>query len=238
MNSKILPVAIGLLFFATLADSASIYKCTKKDKTVIFTDGKCPANTEVSVIHEETAQETAHRILDEKILILKKLIASNQTDAAKEYAQKNNLSEIYHEQLAIDAQQKMAVEKQREELDKQQQQAIQQQAIAVQQQQLELQKQQMAIEKQKLEQQQQVIPNQLYYPYLPSHHYRPENCNWSHQLKRCLPPPNMQPFSPSGLNPPPSAMPSQMNPPTSGGLNPAPAPMNRPAIERFNPQRK
>lgn len=245
MNYKRLSIAIALLFSATVSHSASIYKCTKKDKTVIFTNEKCPAGTEEILMHQETDQEIIHRVLDEKISTIKRLIASNQADAAKEYAIKNNLSDVYDEQLALYAQQKAEAEKQSAEEEKQtaeqaqqQQLAIQRQAMILQQQQLELQKQQLQIQQQ---QQQQQLNNQTYYsyPYITPalrNSCQPPYCSTTYP--RGMIPRGMNPPSSAfpQMNPPQSAFP-QMNPPASGGLNPSSTPMNNPT-GLFNPPQK
>jgi phage protein D len=162
MNYKGLTCGVGLLLLSGLAHSVSIYKCTKDNKTVIFADKPCP-DMDVMLIHTETEKEIKRRVLEQRTLTIKRLIASGQVDAAQEYALKNNLSEFYRKQLVVDAQQKTEAEKQRIERDRQQQISLQQQALAVQQQQLELQKRQLALEKAKLEQ--QSVNHSIYYPY-------------------------------------------------------------------------
>lgn len=164
MNSKKL-VIISLLLLVNAVHAESIYKCTKKDKGVIFTDKPCPADTEAKIVYTATEQEMQRRALEEKVSTIKRLISGNQADAAKEYAQKNNLTEVYLKQLASYSAEKVAEERERVERDKEQQAILQQQAIRVQQQQLELQRQQMmALEKARTEQQQQ-NNNPFYYGY-------------------------------------------------------------------------
>lgn len=224
MNYKLLAFAITALLSGNFANSASIYKCTTKERNLIFTDKPCPPNTEGGIIYTETEKEIQRRALEEKTAIIRRLIINNQLDVAKEYATKNNLSAVYRKQLDLYLKQKTEQEKLSAEQEKQQQLMLQQQALAVQQQQLELQKQQMAIDKAKLEEQEQ-LNNQPYYyvyPMYPRMYHLPkDNCQWSHDSKHCLPTPQSPqknpPLSTGGMNPPTSG---GMNPPTSGGLNP------------------
>lgn len=161
MNYKALSIAMLGLLFSTSPHSASIYKCTKSDKSVIFTDKTCPANTTTTLVHKETEQEIQKRQQAEKISTIKRLIEGNQASAAKEYAAKNNLSEQYYDHLSIYSNQKSEEEKRKAEEEKQQQFAIEQQKLI-------LQKQQLAAEKAKIEaeqRQQQQRNNQNYYAY-------------------------------------------------------------------------
>lgn len=228
MNFNRLLVSSVLLFSATAANSASIYKCTSKDKGLVFTDKPCPAESVGEIIYTEPEKEIQRRALTEKISNIKRLINNNQADAAKEYALKNNLSEVYRKQLAVYLNEKAEQEKQNAEQDKQQQIRLQQQALALQQQQLELQKQQMALDKAKQEQQQQLMNNQPYYLYARPYHSAKDNCQRGHNAKPCSVPPqpktpqlssgHLNPPSSGGLNPPPLPKTQQPNPPISAGL--------------------
>jgi hypothetical protein len=217
---------VGLLLVNS-AHAASIYKCTRPDKTVIFTDQPC-VGMEVKLIHQETEQEIKRRLLDENTATIKRLIADNQTAAAKEYALKHNLSEVYAEQIGLSAQQKMAEERQATERDKQEQIQIQQQTLAVQKQQLELQKQQIALDKTKEEQQKQLLNNPPYYvyPYLtpPINRLCQPYANSQHCFQSATPKSVLVPQSSFGVMNPPSALPMQMNPPQI-----FPSPMNPPS---------
>lgn len=223
MNYKMSALAVMALLSGNFAHSASIYKCTTKEKNLIFTDKPCPPNTEGRIIYTETEKEIQRRALEEKTAIIRRLIINNQVDAAKEYATKNNLSAVYRKQLDLYLKQKTEQEKLSAEQEKQQQLMLQQQALAVQKQQLELQKQQMAIDKAKLEEQEQLNNQPYYYVYPRMYHPPKDKCQWSHDSKHCLPtplPPQKIPqLSTGGMNPPQSFTP-QMNPPSSGGLNP------------------
>jgi hypothetical protein len=220
---KMLPCTLVILLLCPLisANSASVYKCTKKDKSVTFTDKPCPADSQSQIVYTETEEQIQHRILDEKLTTIKKLIAGNQNNAAKEYAQKNNLLEFYNKELASYSSQKAEQETQNAEQEKQQRLQLQQESLTLQKRQLELQRQQMAIEN---SQPKEVIVNQPYYSY-PVAPYPQQNCRWSNNSRNCLPaypPSRVQPLSPGGLNPPPQSIMRPMNPPTSGGLNPPP----------------
>jgi hypothetical protein len=215
---------IVLLFFSMLANSASVYKCTKKDKTtIIFSDKPCPVDTDAQILYTESEKEIKRRALEENIATIKRLINSNQINAAKEHAQKNNLAEIYRKLLAEHLQEQAEQEQQKIEQEKQQQIILQQQTLDLQRQQLELQKQQIAIDKAQLEQQ-QTINSPVYYPLL---NQPIQNCHRHHGSRNCLPPPSLppnriSPLSSGGMNPP-SSLP-QMNPPISSGImNPPPS---------------
>jgi hypothetical protein len=225
MNQKVLSMIIVLLFFPTLANSASVYKCTKKDKTIIFSDKPCPVDTDAQILYTESEKEIKRRALEENIATIKRLINSNQITAAKEHAKKNNLVEIYRKLLEENLQEQAEQEQQKIEQEKQQQIILQQQTLNLQRQQLELQKQQIEIDKAELERQ-QTINNSVYYPY-PVLTPPIQNCHRHHGSKNCLPPtppfpPNrVSPLSSGGMNPP-SSLP-QMNPPISTGImNPPP----------------
>lgn len=217
MNAKVLPVGVALLLLSGFAYSASIYKCTKKDKTVVFTDGKCPADASIAVIHKETEQDVQRRTRENKIANIKRLVANNQADAAKDFALKNDLLNVYQEQLAASLQQKSEAEKQAAEREKQQQITIQQQTLAVQQQQLELQKQQLAADKALAEQKQQQN-TQPYYTYPLLSYPQSQHCHTQNGIKHCVPASpsrntRIAPLSSGGMNPPPSTFPTKMNPP-------------------------
>lgn len=199
MNSKILSIAILGLILSIPVNSASIYRCTKADKTIIFTDKTCPANTTITLIHKETEQEIQKRQQAEKLETLKKLIEGNQPNAAKEFAAKNNLSDQYFNLLGSYSSQKIQEENQQKEAEKQQQLAIEQQKLA-------LQRQQLAAEKAKTESAQQPQNNQIYFPYYGTTYRKPYHA------------PNNQPKnSVSGMNP---ILSGGMNPVSSGGMNP------------------
>jgi hypothetical protein len=228
MKRKVLAVADIALLLSNLADSAAIYKCTKKDKTLMFTDKSCPADTNAQLIYTETEPEIKRRALEQKMATIKRLISNKQAEAAKEFALKNNLTGFYDKQLALYLKQQAEEEQQNIERDKQQQLAIQQQTLALQKQQLELQKQQVAIEKSQAEQQKQLINNPPYYVYPRLTQPHRNNCQSPGGLaKDCPQMPatrvNSVPFSAGGMNPPPSfnqpmnppqTFPPKMNPPS------------------------
>jgi hypothetical protein len=227
MKRKVLAITVILLLLSNLADSAAIYKCTKKDKAVMFTDKSCPADMSAQLIYTETEQEIKRRALEQKIATIKRLITNKQAEVAKEFALKNNLTGVYDKQLALYLKQQAEEQQQNIERDKQQQLAIQQQTLALQKQQLELQKQQIAIEKSQAEQQKQLINNPPYsvYPRFTQPHRN--NCQSLGGLaKDCPQMPatkvNSAPFPTGGMNPlpsfnqpmnPPQTFPSKMNPP-------------------------
>jgi biotin carboxyl carrier protein len=159
-------IIIAALWMSS-AYSASVYKCTKKDGSVIFTDKEC-ANMPMSVVHKETDQQVQQRLFFNKISYLKQLVSGGQLQAAQDYASKNNLLTLYE---AESENYKLAIARKAQE-DKQAavEQAAQQQ-LAIQKQQLELQKQQAAAEKAKLEQQPTVV-----YPVYRNHTHNVSSC--------------------------------------------------------------
>lgn len=241
MSSKKLAISISLLLLVNAVHAESIYKCTKKDKSIIFTDKPCPPDTEAKIVYTATEQEMQRRALEEKVSMIKKLISGNQANAAKEYAQKNNLTEVYLKELASYSAEKVAEERENAERDRERQAILQQQAIRTQQQQLELQRQQMALEKARTEQQQNNNPFYYGYPYRRSVRVPNNDCRRvpseskfcvdslpSRQIPTQFPATGMnqpsrfsgqinpqqnhqQPFSPATN--PPQRFPSQMNPP-------------------------
>lgn len=142
MNHTILSTTLLGLLLSAPVHSDSIYKCTKNDNSVSFTDKPCPANSKATLIHKESEQEVQNRLQADKQATIKNLIEGEQTNAAKEYALKNNLSDYYYSQLSIHANEKVEEEKRQAEDNKQQQLAIEQQKLALQRQQLNAQSQQ------------------------------------------------------------------------------------------------
>lgn len=205
MNYNALIIALLGLFLSSPANSGSIYKCTKTDKSVAFTDKPCPANATATLIHKETEQEIQNRQQAEKISTIRSLIEGNQVNAAKEYAAKNNLSEHYFNQLSIYSKQKVEEEKRKVEDDKQQQLAIEQQRLA-------LQRQQQAARNAQLQQQPN---NRSYYGGYPYYYGYPYSYGtYSSPYYRSgttYSPPSQQPVLPGTINPQ-AVMPGTINP--------------------------
>lgn len=167
MNSKFSIIVIMAAFLPISADCASIYKCTKSDQKIIFTDKVCPANSATTLVHKETEREIQDRQHAEKLFTIKRLIEGNQPNVAKEYALKNGLSEYFYNQLSVYSNQKADDEKRRVEEEKQQQHEIEQQKLA-------LQRQQLAVEAAKIQQPQQPNNPNYYgygYPYYGGYYY-------------------------------------------------------------------
>ncbi len=155
--------------------AASVYKCTKKDGSVIFTDKEC-TDMSMSVVYKETEQQVQRRLFFNKVSYLKQLVNAGQLSAAEDYASKNNLLSLYEtesENYKLAAQRKAQADKQAAV-----EQSAQQQ-LAIQKQQLELQKQQIAVEKAKSEQPITVYPVYRNYP----HHTA--NC-WDGSGNNCV----------------------------------------------------
>lgn len=209
MNYKALSIALLGLFLSSPVNSGSIYKCTKTDKSVVFTDKPCPANSTATLVHKESEQEIQDRQQAEKISRIRSLIEGNQINAAKEYAAKNNLSEHYFNQLSIYSKQKNEEDRRTTEDEKQQQLAIEQQKLA-------LQKQQLAAEKAKAEAaQHQQQNNQNYYGGYPYYYGYPyfygTYGNPHYRFGTTYSPPSQQGVMPGTINPH-SVMPGTINP--------------------------
>jgi hypothetical protein len=157
-------IASGILMIVALsmpsAYAASIYKCTKKDGTVIFTDKEC-GTMPMRVIHTETAEEVQRRLYTNQVATLKQLISSGQTVAAKEYAEKNNLQAVFQQE----SENYKLAQAQKAQEEKQAAEQLRQQQLLLQKQQLELENQQLAIDKAKSEQQQRNTVYPLYRTY-------------------------------------------------------------------------
>ncbi len=214
MNYKVLSIAVLGLFLSGPVNSASIYKCSKTGKSVIFTDKPCPANTASTLIHKETEEEIQNRQQAEKISTIKSLIEGNQLNAAKEYAAKNNLSEYYFNQLSVYSKQKVEEDRRKVDDEKQQQLAIEQQRLA-------LQRQQMAVKNAQIQQ----PNNRNYYGGYPYYGY-PYYGTYSIPYYRSgttysSPSTPSQPMMPGTINPQ-SVMPGTINPQAvmPGTINP------------------
>ena len=135
MNTSVLSIVMLGLFLSAPTYSDSIYKCSKADKSVSFTDQPCPARTKESLIYKESEEEVKNRLQADKQATIKNLIEGGQSNAAKEYAAKNNLADYYFKQLSIYSSQKVEDEKREAEDDKQHKLALEQQKLALQKQQ-------------------------------------------------------------------------------------------------------
>lgn len=192
-------LAVIALLFSSLAQSGSVYKCVQPNKSVIFTDGKCPKNSQETLIHKETPEEIERQQQEEKVATIKRLIADNQPDTAKEFAAKNNLTDTYKEQLTLFLNQKNEEAQQQAAEDRQQQLSLQQQALA-------LQRQQLAIEKSQM---QQNMNSNGYGIHRRFNYYNAYSCQSS--LGVCVPGTgslsrNYAPLSSGGMNPPSSSV--------------------------------
>jgi hypothetical protein len=203
-------LAVIALLFANPIHARSVYKCVQPNKSVIFTDGKCPKNSQETLIDKETSEEIQHREQEEKVRLIKQLIANQEPDKAKQFALKNNLVETYEAQLALFLNQKKVDAEQQATEQKEAAERQQQQLLIQQQQMLVLQKQQLlAIEKAQAQAQQQQINNTPYYygyGYSPLHHSDNTSC----QMGVCAPSTpsnrNYAPLSSGGMNPPSSSV--------------------------------
>lgn len=195
------------LLFANPTHARSVYKCVQPNKSVIFTDGKCPKSSQETLIDKETNQEIQHREQDEKVRLIKQLIANQEPDKAKQFALKNDLVETYEAQLALFLNQKKLEEQQKATEQKEQSERQQQQLLIQQQQILVLQKQQMlAIEKSQAQQEEIDKTTDYNYGYLPLHRSRGSSC----RIGVCAPSTrtnrNYAPLSSGGMNPPSSSV--------------------------------
>ena len=164
-------IAMVFMLFPIFAYSACVYKCKTEKGQIIFLDRatECP-NTKVEVIHKETEEEVKNRIYKANGEMIASLIASNRFNEAREYAEKNNMSNVYDFlidkyktilKLQIEEQQRIANEQQRMQQQRIQQQMVQQnQRIEQQQRQMVQQQQQMVQQQQQIVQQNQRIEQQ------------------------------------------------------------------------------
>lgn len=137
---------ISLLIFTNNIYADSIYKCTKDNGQVTFTNKSC-GKMKTEVIHQETEEEANTSLLEKKTTKISLLIRSGNDQAARRYAKKHQLEAVYKEEfeaynLYLEQQIKQqALEAKKQDQDvKKQQLLIQQQSLLLQQQQIEQQR--------------------------------------------------------------------------------------------------
>lgn len=179
--------AMILQFLATAAYAGSIYKCTGDDGKVTFTDKPCD-DMKSEVVHKETEEEEAVRILRGQRAKISRLIRLGKDQAARQYASENHLEDIYEQEVqAYDSHLEQQI-KQQELASKKQEQQARQQELLMQQQSLLLKQQELLQQQQQLEAQKgNQNRSSYYYPYPYNWPSTLSTCKQYGTVKKCNP---------------------------------------------------